>query len=99
MLSYKQPVQPLIIVVGPDETKLNAFYVRVDSVLYKVPSLLRAIEILFKIFIIYNVSYPVESVNFAYFVQWGMFGICTKDDDRIPNIFNILNKLKLSHRR
>ena len=94
MLKLKQPTQPFIIAVGPNIASLNAFYVRLDAVMYQVTSLLRALDVLFKIYITYSVRYPIQSENLAYFIQWAIYDIHTKEDAQVPAIYNILNQLQ-----
>ena len=95
MSTLKRPIQPFIIAVGQDIANLNAFYIRIDSVTYQLPSLLKAFDVLFKIYIIYKICYPIESETFGYFIQWGIYNIHTKEDVQMPFIYNTLNKLRL----
>lgn len=94
MLSLKQPLQPFIIAVGQDLTCLTHFYIRFDAVTYQIPSLLRALDILYKIYIIYKVRYPLESTSVSYFIQWGVYKVSTEEDVKVPFVYNILNQLK-----
>lgn len=88
-------LQPFIIVVGPDLVDIEKFHVRVDSVVYEMPSLSRAVDILFKIFLTFNVSYAKESEDFCYFIQWAVYAYHTEADTKIPGICNLVNKIKL----
>lgn len=89
-------MQLFIIVVGPEITSIEKVYVRMDKTMYKVPSVLKALDTLFKIFMIFNACYPKESENFWYLVQWGIFEIHTVSDENIPFVRNALNKLQRS---
>lgn len=54
----KEIVQPYIIVVGLHFTAIEAFYIVIDDVLYKMENVLKAVDILYKIFQVLNVKYP-----------------------------------------
>ena len=84
--------QPFIIVCGRNFMELNAFYVRIDSLTYETSSLLQALHILYQFYIRFNINYPIESENFCYFVQWGMYCIKSEWDVKIPLIYNYLKK-------
>ncbi|XP_034936373.1 uncharacterized protein [Chelonus insularis] len=87
-------LQPLVIAIGEDLTNITKSYVRFESVTYELPSLLKAIDVLFKIYLVFNLAYPLECENFCYLIQWGVYQIKTKSDTKIPLVFNTLNKLK-----
>lgn len=87
-----------MIVVGPQLTTLEKVYVRVDSVQYELPSVIEALYFLFQLYIIFNISYPKESDNVCYAIQWAAMNIRMDSDVRIPFIYNTLNKLKLLQR-
>lgn len=87
-------LQPFIIIVGPTITEFEKIYIRIDDYSYEVPSLLKAIDICFKSFIVFDIQYPVEAEHVWYLIQWGIYGIKLNNDKNIPYIFNILNKLK-----
>lgn len=92
MRLYKQPLQPFIIGVGPNTYDLKSFHVRFDEVTYNLPSLLQAVQLLFKFYIVYKANYPVESESICYFIQWGIFKVHTPQDTKVPYIYNTLNK-------
>ena len=87
-------VQPFIVVVGPSVTQIQKTYVRIDTVMYELSSVAKALDILFKIFITFNTSYPLESENFCYFVQWSVYELYTESDTQIPFVHTLVNKVK-----
>jgi len=87
-------MQPFIIVVGLEITSIDKIYVRLDKTMYEIPSVLKAVDVLFKIFITFNACYSKECENFWYLIQWSIYEIYTSSDQKIPFVCNILNKLK-----
>ncbi|XP_036327788.1 uncharacterized protein LOC118740385 [Rhagoletis pomonella] len=94
MLDMGLHLQPFIILIGKDFTNIQKAYVRIDSVSYELPSLLKALDLLFKIYLVFNLQYPLECENFCYLIQWGLYEIRTKSDEQIPFVFNTLNQMK-----
>lgn len=89
------PVQPFIVLVGPDiSTSVEKIYVCIDGRLCESPSVLKALDIALKTFLAYHVRYPPESEHLWYLLQWGIYEIQTTSDEKIPSIFNIINKIK-----
>lgn len=54
----KETVQPYIIAIGPQLTAIEAFYIIIDDIMYKMENVLKAVDILYKIFQVLNVKYP-----------------------------------------
>ncbi|XP_011859109.1 PREDICTED: uncharacterized protein LOC105556622 [Vollenhovia emeryi] len=86
-------LQPFIIVVGPTLSEISSFYVCVDKVLYKVPSVLKALEICFKCFHVLNAVYPPESEHLWLLLQRSLFMFSTKWDKMAPYIMEIITEL------
>lgn len=76
--SEKSPIQPFIMVVG---THINPREIVVffDSIKYKVFSILHAIDVTFKLFHLFNLEYPPESV-LVWIYSKHFFPINTKFD-------------------
>ncbi|KAL6419291.1 hypothetical protein ACFW04_013931 [Cataglyphis niger] len=53
-------LQPFIIFVGRDAS-INAYYVCIDKILYKIESALKAIDVCYKCFFVLHICYPKES--------------------------------------
>ncbi|XP_071575054.1 uncharacterized protein [Temnothorax nylanderi] len=87
-------MQPFVIVVGPEVTTIEKVYLRIDKIMYEMPSVLKAIDVLFKIFITFNACYPKECENFWYLIQWDVYEIRTASDQKIPFVCSILHDLK-----
>jgi len=87
-------IQPYIIVVGPTLTEINGFYVCIDKVLYQVSTALKAVDLCFKIFHVFNVNYPSESEHIWYIVQLCLYKFSTKYDKEISYVMPIINAFK-----
>lgn len=87
-------MQPFVIIVGPEITLIEKVYLRIDKIMYEMPTVLKAIDVLFKIFITFNACYPKECENFCYLIQWNVYEIHTASDQKIPFVCNIQSKLK-----
>ncbi|XP_016837924.1 uncharacterized protein LOC103317241 isoform X2 [Nasonia vitripennis] len=94
MSNMKLSLQPFIILVGVNLKRIDQFFVRVDTVTYELPSLAKAIDILFKLYIFFNISYPVECENLFYFIQWAVYDIITESDVKIPSVCTLVHKVK-----
>lgn len=88
----KITLQPYIVILGSvNEVKEN--YVQVDDILYKTNSTLEAIDVCFKTFHVFQVSYPLMSEHLWMLIQKGIYNVNTKWDLIIPGIQHILSKL------
>lgn len=94
MLQMNLKMQPFIIIVGPEITAIENVYIRLDNILYLMPSVLKALDVLFKMFLTFNACYPKECENFWYLIQWGIYDIHTSYDENIPFLCSALNKMK-----
>jgi len=86
-------VQPYIIVVGETLENIKTFFVCVDSILYEVPSTLKALDICFKAFHVLDAEYPSASEHIWQLIQVGLYNFSTKYDKKIPYIMEILTTL------
>lgn len=46
-----------------------------------------------KIYISYNLVYPLAGEHLYYLIQWGVYEIKSQFDSKIPHILTLLNKL------
>ncbi|XP_067616171.1 uncharacterized protein [Eurosta solidaginis] len=69
------PLQPIILVIGPDIASLASFCILFDGILYKVPTFLKALDTIFKLFHVLNFEYPAEAKNLYTFIQHYFFDI------------------------
>jgi len=88
----KNPIQPYILIVGtPIEPKeILVFF---DSTKYKVFSIVHAIDVCFKIFHLFNLEYPSQSIAVWIFIQKYFFSLTTKFDKPCHLLGQILSDL------
>ncbi|KYN14493.1 hypothetical protein ALC57_13299, partial [Trachymyrmex cornetzi] len=92
-LQLRLTIQPYIIVVGCTLAEVNAFYVCIDKVLYQVSTALAAIDLCFKIFHVFDVTYPPESEHIWNIIQLCLYKFSTKSDKQISYVMPIINTL------
>lgn len=90
MFSIKQTIQPYILIQGLTITEINAVYVVIDEIRYKVHSVLSGIDLTFNIFHVTNACYPAQSEYLWLSIQKSIYDIKTKHDKTIPYILDIM---------
>lgn len=85
---------PFVIVEAPNYTEIKNIYVSFDTILYKVISVLKGIDVCFQLIHVLNLVYPFEAEHIWMFIQLAMYNLKTKFDN-IPNILDIVNKIKI----
>ncbi|XP_060857146.1 uncharacterized protein LOC132938539 [Metopolophium dirhodum] len=86
-------IQPCIIIIGTIREPLEVL-VFFDSIKYKVFSPIKALDICFKIFHVFNIEYPIESINVWLFVQKLYYNIVNKYDKPCPLVNQIVSEIK-----
>ncbi|XP_029347666.1 uncharacterized protein LOC107882231 isoform X2 [Acyrthosiphon pisum] len=91
--SNNNPIQPCLLIVG---TILNPTQILVyfDDVKYKFFSIIKALDICFKIFHVFNIEYPLESQNVWLFIQRYFYDVKLKFDKPCPLVYQIISELK-----
>ncbi|KAJ8909691.1 hypothetical protein NQ315_011425 [Exocentrus adspersus] len=87
------PIQPYVIVEGSGTT-IRKVYVYINKQLFQVPTVLKAIDTCFQCYHVFNLRYQFESEHMWAFIQHSMYELRTKWDPTIPNILDIVNKVK-----
>lgn len=70
--SKAESIQPFVIGIGDEKKKLNTFeqfYLYLDGEKLMFNNILRAVDICFKAFYLFNLEYPVASDNFWTFID------------------------------
>lgn len=80
------PIQPFIITIGEDITKITDCYVYFDDLKIPLKSFIRAVDICFKIYHLFNLEYPKASITFWNFIQVFFFKIKSKENFSKVNI-------------
>lgn len=86
--------QPLIVLVGPSETNIQASYVSVADILYKVDGIIEAIDLFFKSFHAFHISYPPESQHIWMTLQRGIYKFQTEWDSDCTGLESWINTYK-----
>lgn len=78
-MSNKRPIQPCVLVIGSlmDPKQILIYF---DNIKYKMFSALKAYDMCFKIFHVFNVEYPIESNDVWLYIQTFFYNIKTKYD-------------------
>lgn len=84
-------VQPFIIVVGPEINEPDNFLVIIDDQQYETSSALKAIDICFKSYHVFNAMYPFPSNHLWYLIQRSFYKFETPFDKPISSILDILS--------
>ncbi|KAL5236318.1 hypothetical protein ACI65C_003728 [Semiaphis heraclei] len=90
--SLGDPIQPFILIVGTIFSH-KEILVYFDSIMYKVHSIVRSIEVCYKIFHLFNLEYPCQSSIVWLFVQNYFFGLTSSYDKPHPKLVQILSDL------
>lgn len=64
------------------------FYVCVNEVIYETRTAVTAIDVFFKIFFVFDLSYPKECINMMTFMQYFFYNILYEDDIRSSKLLN-----------
>lgn len=95
-LSMTLTVQPFILLVGTSFSDFKDIYVVVDDTKYKFTSTLKAVDICFKIFQIFNLEYPKQSLKTWILLQKYLYNINTKYDGHDLNVETLIQTLSQS---
>lgn len=97
-LSMAITLQPFIMLVGSSFIDFNDIYIVVDETKYKLTSVLKALDICFKIFQVFNLEYPKQSAKVWIFIQKYLYNVHTKYDGQdlsVETLVQSLNQVKL----
>lgn len=86
-------LQPLIILAGP-LAKIDKAYVCVNDILYSVDSVLDAIDLCFKTFIVFDSAYPVKSEKYWTVIQKSIYEIDFPTDSTYRSANVLIGEIK-----
>lgn len=66
----------------------------IDQIRYQCETLLHAVDLLFKIFHVFNATYPPASEHLWFLIQKGIFKITTTYDKNFPYVLHFLKALE-----
>lgn len=86
-------LQPFIIAIGPELTQLNEFHVYYKRIHYKLDTMLKSLDITFKLHFCLNIPYALESKHVWLFIQQYLYRINTTNDIKSPNVITLMSDL------
>ena len=86
-------MQPYIIIVGQRDFEVNSVYVCIDEIVYEIPSLLKALDICFKSFHVFNAKYTPQSDHIWLLLQHGLYKFRTPYDNVVISVNELLNDM------
>lgn len=89
----KLPMQPYITAVGINISNLSEFYVSYGRVLLKFHSFVGALDTCFKIFHVFHLNYPTNSVLPWLFLQKNVFDFTTEYDIKSAALSEFMTNL------
>lgn len=89
----KQTLQPLICIIGDEYINSKEFFVYYFNTYYKFPNIVKAVDLCFKIFHVFNLKYPIESVLVWTFLQNYIYDIHTEFDVRSSALISLMSDL------
>lgn len=89
----KTTVQPYIIAVGSQFTAIETFYIIIDDVMYNIENVLKAVDVLYKIFQVLNVKYPPSCEQVWLFIHKYVYGRTTNWDKNDKSVMNLIDQL------
>lgn len=93
-IKQKETLQPYIIAIGSQLTAIETFYIIIDDIMYKMENVLKAVDILYKIFQVLNVKYPSACEQVWLFIQKYIYGRTTEWDKYDKSVMNLIDLLK-----
>lgn len=81
---------PTIIYYVNDENIPHKFYVCVNDLMYETETAVTAIDILFKIFYVFDLAYPDKCTNLLTFIQHFFYNIYYECDFRSSKLMNLM---------
>ncbi|XP_050061989.1 uncharacterized protein LOC126551885 isoform X2 [Aphis gossypii] len=87
-------IQPYIIIVGKDYNSIDTCYIRVNEKLWSFGCPVKAFEVCFKSYFVFNCSYPKECYDPWIVIQQELFKLVTAYDRSTAMTTSVINKLK-----
>lgn len=86
--------QPIIVVVCPAENTIASSFVCINNIKYKAHTLLRTLDLSFKIHMMLNCEYSVAAKNVYLFFQRYFFDVETPNDVMTTHVSSLLARMK-----
>lgn len=83
-------IQPYIVLIGPSLNNIISSSIIVNNNIYKVHSVLEALDLCFRIIHVLDADYPFQSQHLWYLIQWHMYKIHTPSDKKITFLSDLV---------
>jgi len=96
-LKYSQQgatIQPYITIVGKDYNSIDTCYIRVNQKLWSFDCPVKALEVCFKSYFVFNCSYPKECYDPWIVIQLELFKLVTVYDRSTATTTSVISKLQ-----
>ncbi|XP_055904562.1 uncharacterized protein LOC129940293 [Eupeodes corollae] len=93
-LEYKIPYQPSIIAVGESLLSKTDFYIYFDGSLLKFNNFISCLDTCFKIFHVFDLEYPKQSLLIWTFIQTYIYEIDVDSSKKFASLARFINNLK-----
>lgn len=91
----KQKLQPFICVIGSNYVSAKDYYVYFFGTYYKFPNIVKSIDICLKIFIVFNLKYPMQCELVWTLLQKYFFNIDFQDNIKSTSLISLLAEIEL----
>lgn len=89
----KKSLQPFICVVGVDFENAKDFYVYYFNTYYKFSNIIRAVDVCFKIFQVFNLKFPLQSILVWTFIQHYFYNMYFESDIKNSSLLSLISDL------
>lgn len=87
------PDYPVIVVVGASIEHVNQFFVSYKDIAYKAETFIKALDITFKIYKAYDISFPCEAIGPWNFMAYMFFDFEPLEDGNKARILTLATHL------
>ncbi|KAK3915211.1 Spore wall protein 3 [Frankliniella fusca] len=84
LIANDKKSQPFLVFVGPKLSNIKEYYVDVSGILYRVNSVVKAVDVCFKATTALHANYPTESQRVWVLIQRLLYDISTAWDSGVP---------------
>ena len=82
-----------MLLLGSSIARIEQAFVIINETVYEADSVIKAVDICYKSFFVFNANYPVQSYDPWIFLQRAVFQMETPYDQVVPRVTNLISKL------
>ena len=91
-------VQPQLLLLGHNICRPDQYFIVLNNIVYEVDNLVKAVDLCFKSFFVFNLDYPVQAFDPWSFIQKGLYNITTPYDKIVPRVTDLISKININCR-